>query len=44
MVGHPLAEDAAIASYVAPDPQRDSLYRDSERVVRTSATSTSSSA
>ncbi len=34
MVGHPLAEDAAIGSYVPPDPQRDSLYRDAERVVR----------
>jgi len=35
MVGHPLAEDAAVASYRAPDPGRDSLYLDSERVIRT---------
>ncbi len=33
-VGHPLAEDAAIASYVPPDPQRDSLYLDTERTIR----------
>ena len=30
MVGHPLADDAAIASYVPPDPQRDSLYADAD--------------
>ncbi len=34
MVGHPLADDAAISSYVPPDPLRPSLYVDSERVVR----------
>ena len=34
MVGHPLADDAAVASYVAPDPQRDSLYVDTERTIR----------
>jgi uroporphyrinogen-III decarboxylase len=34
MVGHPLADDAAIASYVPPDPTRPELYVDSERVIR----------
>lgn len=35
MVGHPLAEDAAVASYVAPDPQRDELYLDAAATIRT---------
>ncbi|HSW41096.1 MAG TPA: uroporphyrinogen decarboxylase family protein [Patescibacteria group bacterium] len=35
MVGHPLADDAALASYVPPDPDRDSLYVDAEHVIRT---------
>jgi uroporphyrinogen decarboxylase len=34
MVGHPLADDSAIESYVPPDPNRDSLYEDSKRVIR----------
>lgn len=34
MVGHPLADDAAIASYVPPDPYRESLYADTARVIR----------
>ena len=34
MVGHPLADDAAIASYTPPDPTRPELYVDSERVIR----------
>ena len=34
MVGHPLADDAAIASYVPPDPHRESLYVDAARVIR----------
>jgi uroporphyrinogen decarboxylase len=34
MVGHPLADDAAIVSYVPPDPTRPELYLDSERVIR----------
>jgi uroporphyrinogen decarboxylase len=33
MVGFPLAEDAAIESYVAPDPTRPELYLDAERVM-----------
>jgi uroporphyrinogen decarboxylase len=33
MVGHPLADDAAIDSYVPPDPQRPELYRDAARVI-----------
>ncbi len=32
--GPPLAEDAAIAAYRAPDPQRPELYAEVERVVR----------
>ncbi len=31
---HPLAEDAAVASYRAPDPTRPELYTDSARVIR----------
>lgn len=34
IVGHPLADDGAITSYVPPDPQRDSLYLDTERTIR----------
>jgi len=34
MVGHPLADDAAINSYVPPDPERPELYVDAERVIR----------
>jgi uroporphyrinogen decarboxylase len=34
MVGHPLADDAAIASYFPPDPYRESLYADAARVIR----------
>jgi uroporphyrinogen decarboxylase len=34
MIGHPLAEDAALDSYLPPDPHRPELYADSERVVR----------
>lgn len=34
MVGRPLEEDAAIASYRAPDPDRPELYVDTERVLR----------
>jgi uroporphyrinogen decarboxylase len=33
MVGHPLADDAAISSYTPPDPTRDSLYVDTERTL-----------
>lgn len=33
-VGHPLADDAAIAKYVAPDPSRPELYREAERLIR----------
>ena len=35
IVGHPLAEDAAISSYRAPDPSRPELYRESEWVLKT---------
>jgi len=35
MVGHPLADDAAIASYAPPDPQRDELYVDAATTIRT---------
>jgi len=31
---HPLAEDAAIASYRAPDPERPKLYEEAARVIR----------
>ncbi len=34
IVGHPLAEDAAIETYRPPDPERPELYADAERVVR----------
>lgn len=34
MVGHPLADDAAVASYTAPDPTRDSLYTDAIATIR----------
>jgi uroporphyrinogen decarboxylase len=34
MVGHPLAADAAIDSYVPPDPNRPELYAEAERVIR----------
>jgi uroporphyrinogen decarboxylase len=33
MVGRPLASDAAIASYRAPDPDRPELYEESGRVI-----------
>ncbi len=35
MVGHPLAEDFAIDSYKAPDPNRPELYTEAERVIKT---------
>jgi hypothetical protein len=34
MVGYPLADDQAIASYQPPDPNRPELYREAERVIR----------
>ena len=34
MVGHPLAVDAAIVSYVPPDPYRPELYAEAARVIR----------
>jgi uroporphyrinogen decarboxylase len=34
MVGRPLASDAAIASYRAPDPDRPELYEEAGRVIR----------
>ena len=34
ITGHPLADDAAIASYKPPDPARPELYRESEAVIR----------
>ena len=34
IVTHPLAEDDAIESYIAPDPNRDDLYREAEWVIR----------
>lgn len=34
MVVYPLADDDAISSYVPPDPEREELYLDSERVIR----------
>ncbi|MCC7446795.1 MAG: hypothetical protein IT324_05225 [Anaerolineae bacterium] len=34
MVGHPLADDAQIDSYVGPDPNRTELYDEAERVIR----------
>lgn len=35
IVGHPLADDAALSSYHPPDPQRPALYQEAERVLRT---------
>lgn len=35
MVGHPLAENAAIDSWQPPNPNRPGLYAEAERVVRT---------
>jgi len=35
IVGHPLADDAAIVSYRPPDPDRPELYAESDWVVRT---------
>jgi uroporphyrinogen decarboxylase len=34
MVGHPLAEDAAINTYQAPDPNRPELYTEAEHMLR----------
>ncbi len=34
IVGHPLADDAAIAAYQPPDPTRPELYVEAERVIR----------
>ncbi len=34
MVGRPLADDSAIASYRAPDPDRPELYEEAGRVIR----------
>ena len=34
MVGRPLADRAALQSYRPPDPNRPSLYRESERLIR----------
>ena len=34
VVTHPLAEDDAIECYIAPDPTRDDLYRESEWAIR----------
>lgn len=34
MIGHPLADAAALDSYVPPDPHRPELYAEAERVVR----------
>ncbi|HVO37788.1 MAG TPA: uroporphyrinogen decarboxylase family protein [Spirochaetia bacterium] len=34
ITGHPLADDAAISSYRAPDPLRPELYTEAERVIR----------
>ena len=33
MVGHPLADEAAVASYRAPDPSRPELYAEAARVL-----------
>ena len=33
MVGHPLADDAAVPSYTAPDPSRPELYEEAARVI-----------
>jgi len=35
MVGHPLADDAAFATYQPPDPERPELYVEAEALVRT---------
>jgi len=40
MVGHPLAEDFAIDSYKAPDPNRPELYTEAERVIKPTRTNT----
>jgi uroporphyrinogen decarboxylase len=34
MAGHPLAEDAAIDTYIGPDPNRPELYTEAARVIR----------
>lgn len=34
IVGHPLAEDAAIETYRAPDPKRPELYLEAEKMIR----------
>ena len=34
MTGHPLASDEAVASYRAPDPHREELYRDAAWTLR----------
>lgn len=34
ITGHPLADDAALASYQPPDPTRPELYTEAERVMR----------
>lgn len=34
MVGHPLAEDSAIESYKAPDPNRPKLYTEAQSVIK----------
>ncbi len=33
IVGHPLADDAAIENYVAPDPDREELYDDARQLL-----------
>jgi len=35
MVGHPLADNAAIEKYQAPDPNRPELYHEAQRVIDT---------
>ncbi len=35
IIRHPLAEDAAVSRYKAPDPDRPELYKESEWVLRT---------
>ena len=34
IVGHPLADDDALATYQPPDPNRPELYAEAERVIR----------
>jgi uroporphyrinogen decarboxylase len=34
IVGHPLADDQALASYQPPDPNRPELYAEAERVIK----------